>query len=1661
MFVLIVMLAAALSADAQRVRYVDRNVCSSEAGTVISYMDTLFYEDFENGISCWTNTKGTNSTGFATSNQMCAWIVSYFPDYYGCMTSYSGLSLLETSAYPLNQFANRNDFISTFTSPNIHIYDPSRTTVTFRVYDEGIEDVGFDAYGNLTFDYYDIDYYVNTAIDELELFLINPSNQESSIWGINREGVDYNFTDVDSWQETGVNLTGSTEGDYRLKFKHISEGGAGAGIDNVLVYGPRFITVPAGVATAANGAVIESSETYYRYGCQQEQVVYRWHVQNCEITPSQNVVVAHRNENFCEGQTGGRASFDYATDTLLYEDFENGLPECWSSYTGTNCNGFAARTQMTVRTVQNANQVGPVQPFSGRGSAFEADRATDNGSNAISELVTPAIQLVNPAATQISFAVTMPGLQIIDEYGRATNYYDAGQAAIGSSNAQGAIDQTLWFADAGGFGTWQQLTGTFGEIPSGAYYLHFQHENLGGAGMGIDEVLVYGPYRRVITQELASARAGQTITTYDTVYRGADCMRIIATHWTVQQCSQPTNNRTIHLYHTICQGETGEFLSEPDTLFYEDFETGGTCWSGVTGDHCAGFNITNRMYLRTSNFDGLVIADDYPMWLGTDATVGGLRAAFEADQEIFHEGDQHTPVSQLLSPQIYIADPAMTSISFIVTNQGTGSLEDASMQWYDEVALAYGETPDQHFNTNFLWDIIGPGYGAGWHPVNVSLASMAAGNHYFHFLHGNNGGYGVGLDNILIYGPRRITIPANVSAAAGGTDLETQEQVLRIGCEPTTIVHHWHVNSCERVLERYDTICVGESGYHITAEIDTLFYENFNSGMPSSWQQTNYLGQAGKGLNGSGFNALSSFFVYGDPNLGVEVLGFDGRSLFEYPLGPWPSAVEAAQTSNPASALPYATFLRMPRFPLGDPSRTTMSLNLFASAAEFPDGYGEYAPGAYFNDEIMLQCYNFAADNTTPVNASEFYHFNAIGIETLDESEWLELATSPSDFATMTAGDAQCLFSHVNRGSVGLGIDNILITGPRRILIPSEVSHAQGGTSLTTEQIDAVDGYANTRIITHWYVRNCETVIDRWDTICQGETGYHITREIDTLLYENFNSGMPSCWSFINAQLNGSGFNALHEMSIYGDPAYGTIPAYRTGRSLFEYPYDIWPYEIEAAVGSGNVAVAIPYASRAYTPRFVIADPSRTTMSLALYTDYVETQGDPRWQDGSIFIDEVMLNCYNFGRDNTTHVNNTELFHFNADGYDYYFDENWNQLQSEPNDFLGLTQGGEAQCMFAHMNHGGTGMGIDNVLIMGPRRIDIPAEVSRAAQGDSLITEETVYRVGCYPTRIRTHWYVRIGEPTYHPAPLDTTVCDSLVWRYGIRTASVRGEEVVTGRNHCSGDSILILNLVVGHSANIVLDTQAFCSTLTWEGSTYTTTTTETKHLYSVIGHCDSIVTGIFVRHYGDTIIIDTTICSDQSYYFNGHTLQFDYETVYQENSGYLNNRVGCDSIAYLTLRVFLYYEHEPLFDTITQDLLPYTGYYHISRDNYYYELRDSVIRFTSVHGCDSSYHLNLVIHYNMGACDSTLKYPNLVTPNGDGKNDRFFIQGLERGCWPTNELRIYNRWGILVFKATDLQAEGEGWDPGSQPAGTYFFRFQGRNPYGTTEHNGVIEVVK
>lgn len=85
------------------------------------------------------------------------------------------------------------------------------------------------------------------------------------------------------------------------------------------------------------------------------------------------------------------------------------------------------------------------------------------------------------------------------------------------------------------------------------------------------------------------------------------------------------------------------------------------------------------------------------------------------------------------------------------------------------------------------------------------------------------------------------------------------------------------------------------------------------------------------------------------------------------------------------------------------------------------------------------------------------------------------------------------------------------------------------------------------------------------------------------------------------------------------------------------------------------------------------------------------------------------------------------------------------------------------------------------------------------------------------------------------------------------------------------------------------------------------------------------------------------------------------------------------------------------------------------------------------------------------------INIPNAFTPNNDGINDTWIIQGIDK--FPNSVLQVYNRWGQAVFSSATKDKEWDAYFNGKLvPAGTYVFYlilFNGNEPY-----TGTVTVV-
>jgi gliding motility-associated-like protein len=111
----------------------------------------------------------------------------------------------------------------------------------------------------------------------------------------------------------------------------------------------------------------------------------------------------------------------------------------------------------------------------------------------------------------------------------------------------------------------------------------------------------------------------------------------------------------------------------------------------------------------------------------------------------------------------------------------------------------------------------------------------------------------------------------------------------------------------------------------------------------------------------------------------------------------------------------------------------------------------------------------------------------------------------------------------------------------------------------------------------------------------------------------------------------------------------------------------------------------------------------------------------------------------------------------------------------------------------------------------------------------------------------------------------------------------------------------------------------------------------------------------------------------------------------------------------------------------------------------------------TDAYGCKDTLEVTL-------NCKYELIIPQLITPNGDGKNDKLEIKAI--ADYPNNKVEIFNRWGNLVYVKLNYNNE---WDGKSNvsissgkellPAGTYYVVIDFGDGGATKPYHGFLQL--
>jgi gliding motility-associated-like protein len=112
--------------------------------------------------------------------------------------------------------------------------------------------------------------------------------------------------------------------------------------------------------------------------------------------------------------------------------------------------------------------------------------------------------------------------------------------------------------------------------------------------------------------------------------------------------------------------------------------------------------------------------------------------------------------------------------------------------------------------------------------------------------------------------------------------------------------------------------------------------------------------------------------------------------------------------------------------------------------------------------------------------------------------------------------------------------------------------------------------------------------------------------------------------------------------------------------------------------------------------------------------------------------------------------------------------------------------------------------------------------------------------------------------------------------------------------------------------------------------------------------------------------------------------------------------------------------------------------------------------RLSLVQDCDS---MNYDFSIDERGCVPDITIPNAFTPDNNGLNDYFSF--AIAGTVNQYDLRIYNRWGELVFQSTDAQTFWDGTYKGAEVSGAFtYVLLITVNDYGQ-KYSGIVNVIR
>jgi len=107
----------------------------------------------------------------------------------------------------------------------------------------------------------------------------------------------------------------------------------------------------------------------------------------------------------------------------------------------------------------------------------------------------------------------------------------------------------------------------------------------------------------------------------------------------------------------------------------------------------------------------------------------------------------------------------------------------------------------------------------------------------------------------------------------------------------------------------------------------------------------------------------------------------------------------------------------------------------------------------------------------------------------------------------------------------------------------------------------------------------------------------------------------------------------------------------------------------------------------------------------------------------------------------------------------------------------------------------------------------------------------------------------------------------------------------------------------------------------------------------------------------------------------------------------------------------------------------------------------------TSTQGCTASDSVMVTVR-------PTIIFPDGISPNGDGANDTWIIDGID--LFPNCNVEVYNRWGELLFQSPGYKENWDGTFKGKAlPVGTYYYIIDLGDPLFPDAYTGPITIMR